>query len=109
MAAIAVVALASAFASSALAGTSSARPASRTERAAIIRAFTANDGNSSTVDGVFVSRSNSNLAVVCERAPEAGVRAYVFGRAHGSWRYLVGGSPGHAGNSADQRLERACP
>ncbi len=74
-----------------------------------MRSFAANDGNSSAVSGVYVSRSNSSLAVVCERTPEAGARAYVFGRTHGSWRYLTGGSPGHAGNSADQRLERACP
>jgi hypothetical protein len=104
-----VVVLTSIFAVSALAGGSSARPATRAERAAIMRSFAANDGNSSAVSGVYVSRSNSSLAVVCERTPEAGARAYVFDRTHGSWHYLAGGSPGHAGNSADQRLERACP
>ncbi len=109
LAATAVVVLASAFTASALAASSSARPATRAERAAIMKSFAANDGNSSAVDGVYVSRSNSSLAVVCERTPEAGPRAYVFGRARSSWRYLAGGAPGHAGNSADQRLERACP
>jgi len=107
--AIIVVVLVSTLAARALAASSSARPATRAERAAIMRSFTVNDGNSSAVSGVYVSRSNSSLAVVCERTPEAGVRAYVFGRTHGSWRYLAGGSAGHAGNSADRRLERACP
>ncbi len=70
--------------------------------------FTANDGSSSEVHGVYVSRSNSSLAVVCVRTPEAGIQAYVFGHARRSWRYLTSGSVGHAGNSADRRLEGAC-
>ncbi|HME04031.1 MAG TPA: hypothetical protein VKG38_13495 [Solirubrobacteraceae bacterium] len=94
---------------SALAGSSSARPATRSERVAIMKSFATSDGNSAAVNGVYVSRSNASLAVVCERTPEAGVQAYVFGRTRGSWRYLTGGSAGRAGNSADRRLERACP
>ena len=57
--------------------TSSARPATKSERAAIMAAFTANDGSSSEVHGAYVSRSSSGLAVVCVRIPEsrlAGVR-----------------------------------
>ena len=45
-------------ATSALAASSSARPATRSERSAIMAAFTANDGSSSEVHGVYVSRSN---------------------------------------------------
>lgn len=101
--------LASALAASALAASSPARPASRSERAAIIKSFAASDGNSHGVSGVYVSRSNASLAIVCQRTPEAGVRAYVFGRTHASWHYVTSGSPGHAGNSADRNLERACP
>src|ERR1039458_8856397 len=97
--AIAVIVLASTPAASAVAGSSAARAATKSERAAIMKSFTANDGNSSAVDGVYVSRSNSSLAVVCERTPEAGVEAHVFGRTRSSWRYLAGGSAGHAGNS----------
>ncbi|HMD56573.1 MAG TPA: hypothetical protein VKG82_03785 [Solirubrobacteraceae bacterium] len=104
-----VAALALSLAGGALAASTSARPPTKSERAAILKAFAANDANSSSVRGVYVSRSNANLAVVCERTPEAGSRAYVFGRSHGSWRYLVSGAPGGAGNSADRRLERACP
>ncbi len=71
-------------------------------------AFTANDGRSSEVHGVYVSRSNSSLAVVCLRTPEAGSRAFVFHHAGRSWRYVTSGSPGSAGSSADRRLEQAC-
>ena len=92
----------------ALAGAPAARPATRSERAAILRSLSANDGTSSGVKGVYISRSDSALAVVCQRTPEAGNRAYVFGRTRGSWRYLTSGTPGRAGTSADRLLERAC-
>jgi len=91
-----------------LAASSSARPATRSERSAIVKAFAASDGSASQVHGVYLSRSNSSLAVVCVRTPESGIKAYVFGRAGRSWRNVAGGSVGQAGNSADRRLERAC-
>jgi len=69
--------------------------------------FTANDGSSSEVHGVYVSQSNSSLAVVCVRTPEAGTQAYVFRHAR-SWRYVTSGPVGRAGNPADRRLEQAC-
>ena len=92
----------------ALAAGSSARPATKSERSAILKAYAASDGNTSAVRGVYVSRSNQALAVVCERTPEAGVYASVFARAHGAWRYVTSGAPGRAGSSADRTLERAC-
>ena len=101
--------MASTLAANSLAAGSFARAPTRSERAAIMKSFMANDGNSSGVGGVYVSRSNSALAVICQRTPEAGVQAYVFGRSHGSWRYLTSGSPGRAGSAADRNLERACP
>jgi len=70
--------------------------------------FTANDGNASEVRGVYVSKSNSSLAVVCVRTPEAGSQAYVFGHARHSWQYLTSGRVGKAGSAADRRLELAC-
>jgi hypothetical protein len=94
--------LASAFASS------NARPATRSERSAIVSAFTANDGNSSEVRGVYVSRSNSRLAVVCARTPEAGTQAFVFDHVQRSWRYVTSGRVGRAGNAFDRSLEQAC-
>ena len=103
-----VMALALMPASSALATNSSARPATKSERSAIMASFTANDGSSSEVHGVYVSRSNSSLAVVCVRTPEAGTRAFVFRHASRSWRYVTSGSAGSAGSSADRLLERAC-
>jgi len=92
---------------SAPASNSSARPATKPERSAIMAAFTANDGSSSEVHGVYVSRSNSRLAVVCVRTPEAGSQAFVFRHAH-SWRYVTSGSVGRAGSPQDRRLEQAC-
>ncbi|HLM84597.1 MAG TPA: hypothetical protein VK272_00260 [Solirubrobacteraceae bacterium] len=94
-------------ASSALASSSAARPATKSERSAILAAFKANDGNSSEVRGVYVSRSNSKLAAVCVRTPEAGTQAFVFRLAH-SWRYVTSGSVGRAGSAEDRRLEQAC-
>lgn len=92
----------------ALASKGSARPATKSERSAIMASFTANDGSSSGVHGVYVSLSNSSLAVVCVHTPEAGIDAFVFGRVKHSWRYVTSGSVGHAGNAADRRLEGAC-
>ncbi len=95
-------------AASALASNSYARPANRAERSAIMAAFTANDGSSSEVHGVYVSRTNSRLAVVCVRTPEAGPEAYIFHQVQRSWRYAASGPVGRAGNSTDRRLEQAC-
>jgi hypothetical protein len=85
-----------------------ARPATKSERSAIMKAFTEGDGSSAEVHGVYVSRSNSSLAVVCVHTPEAGIQAFVFGRVRRTWRYVTSGAVGHAGNSADRRLEHAC-
>lgn len=96
-------------ASSALASSSAVRPATKSERAAIMSAFTANDGSSAEVRGVYVSRSSSSLAVVCVRTPEAGSQAFVFHHAQRSWRYVTSGSVGRAGSLAYRRLEQqAC-
>lgn len=108
IAALGVGALTLTAAGGASAASSSARPATRSERAAIMKSFTANDGSSTGVHGVYVSRSNSGLAVVCVRTPEAGIQAFVFGHTQHSWRYVTSGTAGRAGSSADRRLERAC-
>jgi hypothetical protein len=92
----------------AVAAGSSARPASRSERSALIASLVASDGSSVGVRGVYVSRSNPSLAVVCVRTPDAGTQAFVFGRAGRSWRYVTSGRAGSAGSSADRRLEHAC-
>lgn len=104
----AVMVLAMTPATAALATGSSARPATKSERSAIMASFTANDGSSSEVHGAYVSRSNSSLAVVCVRTPEAVTQAFVFRHASRSWRYVTSGSAGSAGSTADRRLERAC-
>jgi hypothetical protein len=106
--AIAAIALAVTAASVALAGGSYARPAIRSERSAIVAALKANDGSSAGVQGVYVSRSDSSLAVVCVRTPDAGLRAFVFHHTGHAWRYLTSGPPGAAGSPTDRHLERAC-
>jgi hypothetical protein len=94
---------------SGLAAGSASKPAAGATRSAVLKAFSAADGNASEVRGVYLSRSNAALAAVCEKTPEAGYRAYVFAHVHGSWRLTVLGVPGRAGNAADRQLERACP
>lgn len=105
---LSVIVLAATFLGNAFAASSGARPAGRSERSAIVSAFTASDGNSSEVRGVYVSRSNSSLAVVCARTPEAGTLAYVFHHVQRSWRYVTSGRVGRAGNAVDRSLEQAC-
>jgi hypothetical protein len=87
---------------------SGARPAAGSQRAAIVAALEASDGNPAEVHGVFVSRSHPGLAVVCVRTPEAGKRAFVFAQRMRSWRYLTSGLVGKTGNSIQRALERAC-
>ena len=94
--------------SAAAAASSNATPATGAERAAIIGAYRASDGNPSQVRAVFVSRSNPNLAVVCARTPEAGTRAYVFNHHGHTWHYATSGPAGKAGDPAERTLERAC-
>lgn len=104
----AVIALSGGLASAAFASNSNARPASRAERQAIISALVAQDGSASGVDGVYVSRSNGGLAVVCERTPERRLESYVFVHGGGKWRFSAYGPSTRMGNSADRRLELAC-
>lgn len=87
---------------------SGARLATKSERSAILGAYKANDGNASQVRGVFVSRSNSGLSVVCARTPEAGTRSSVFNRSVHKWRYVVSGPVGKVGNATERALEWAC-
>jgi hypothetical protein len=87
---------------------SATRPASRAEHAALISAFSAQDGNASEVRSVNISRSNSALAVLCVHTPEGGPEAAVFRRSGRSWRLSSAGRPGASGNAAERRLERVC-
>jgi hypothetical protein len=89
-------------------GTANARQASRGEHRALAAVFGREDGNPSEIRGVYVSRFDSSLAVVCARTPEAGTYAYVFVRSHGRWRYATSGRPGRAGNGRQRHLEHAC-
>lgn len=107
-AAVAVTALALVTTASAVASSGPWYPAKGTQRSAIMKSLTANDGSSAQVRGVYVSSSNSSLAVVCIRTPEAGIQAFVLNHVGHSWRYATSGAVGRAGNAADRRLEHAC-
>lgn len=87
---------------------SPARPATGSARSGLISGFTANDGSSSEIHGVYVSTTDANLGVVCIRTPDAGAQAYVFRRAGRTWRYVTSGAPGRTGSAADRRLELVC-
>ncbi len=84
------------------------RPASHAEHAALIAAFSAQDGNASEVRSVNISRSSSSLAVLCVHTPEGGPEAAVFHRSGRSWHLTSAGRPGASGNAAERRLERVC-
>lgn len=105
--ALAAAAVLPVLASTAQAG-SPARPASRSERSAILKVLAAEDGSTSGVTGVYVSRSNSNLALACERTPERRLEAYVFTRSRGRWHLSAYGPARRAGNATDRSLEAAC-
>ena len=107
-AAVAVTALALVTAASAVASSGPWYPAKGSQRSAIVKSFAANDGSSAQVRGVYISSSNSSLAVVCIRTPEAGTQAFVLNHVGHSWRYAASGAVGRAGNAADRRLEHAC-
>jgi phosphoglucomutase len=90
------------------AASSNGKPAAGAQRGAIVAAYKASDGNVAEIRGVFVSRSNSSLAVVCARTPEAGTRSYVFAHRGQKWRYLTSGPVGKVGGSTERALERSC-
>lgn len=104
---VAAAALSVALAPAALAS-GGTRTATHSERSAILKVLKANDGSTSGVTGVYVSRSNSALAIVCERSPEGGPEAYVFTRSGSHWRLSAFGRARHAGNSTDRSLETVC-
>ena len=65
--------------------------ASRAEHAALMAAFSAQDGNASEVRSVNISRSGPALAVLCVRTPEADPEAAVFHRSGRSRRLTSSG------------------
>lgn len=107
-AAVAITALALVTTASAVASGGPWSPARASQRSAVIKSFAANDGSSAQVRGVSISSSDSSLAVVCVRSPEAGIQAFVLNQVGRSWRYATSGPAGRAGNAADRRLEHAC-
>jgi hypothetical protein len=106
--ALPALALALAMLAPAAYGASVARPATRSEHAALVAAFGSQDGNTSEIRSIYVSRSNSALAVVCVRTPEGGPEAAVFHRTGRSWRLRSSGRPGSTGSATERRLELVC-
>jgi hypothetical protein len=80
-------------------------PAHGSTRSALVRAFTAQDGTSQGISGVYVSRS---AGIVCQRTPDAGRVRFLFRHTGGSWHFVFS-THGVAQGTATQRgLERAC-
>lgn len=84
-----------------------ARSANRSERSGLIRALVREDGTSRGVSGVYISRSDPRLGVVCQRTPDSGKVGWVFRRAGGGWSYVTS-SRASAGSAPERRLEHVC-
>jgi hypothetical protein len=80
-------------------------PARGSTRSALVRAFTAQDGTSQGISGVYVSGS---AGIVCQRTPDAGLVRLLFRRARGSWRFAFSSRGTAHGTAKQRRLERAC-
>jgi hypothetical protein len=83
------------------------RPANRSDRSGLIRALVREDGTSRGVSGVYISRSNPRLGVVCQRTPDSGKVGWVFRRAGGAWSYVTS-SRASAGSALERRLAHLC-
>jgi hypothetical protein len=80
-------------------------PARGSARSALVRAFTAQDGTSRGISGVYVSGS---AGIVCQRTPDAGLVRFLFGHARGAWRFAFLSHGTARGTATQRRLERAC-
>lgn len=74
-------------------------------RSALVRAFTAQDGTSQGISGVYVSGS---AGIVCQRTPDAGLVRFVFRHASGSWKFAFSSHGTAHGTAIQRRLARAC-
>jgi hypothetical protein len=83
------------------------RAAGRSDRSSMIRALVREDGTSSGVTGVYISRANSRLGVVCQHTPDGRRVGYVFQRRGRSWSYVTS-SLVSTGSALDRRLEHVC-
>lgn len=80
-------------------------PARGPTRSALVRAFTAQDGTSQGISGVYVSGS---AGIVCQRTPDAGLVRLLFRHTGGSWRFAFSTHGAAQGTATQRRLERAC-
>jgi hypothetical protein len=104
LAAVAAAAVTSLLASAALAA-GSVTSARGSTRSALVDAFTAQDGTSQGITGVFVSGS---AGIVCQRTPDAGLMRFLFRHAGGSWRFAFSSHSTADGTATQRRLARAC-
>ena len=80
-------------------------PARGSTRLTLMHAFTAQDGTSRGISGVYVSGS---AGIVCQRTPDAGLVRFLFGHAHGSWHFAFSSHGTARGTATQRQLERAC-
>jgi hypothetical protein len=100
----AIAALTSLPASGALAA-GGVTPARGSTRSALVHAFTAQDGTSRGISGVYVSGS---AGILCQRTPDAGLVRFLFRHASGSWHFTFSSHGTARGTATQRRLERAC-
>ena len=74
-------------------------------RAALVRAFIAQDGTSRGISDVYVSGA---AGVVCQRTPDAGLVRFLFRHTRGSWRFALSTRGTAHGTLTQRRLEHAC-
>lgn len=80
-------------------------PARGPARSALVRAFTAQDGTSRGISGVYVSGS---AGIVCQRTPDAGLVRFLFRHTGGSWTFAFSDNGTARGSGTQRKLERAC-
>jgi hypothetical protein len=80
-------------------------PAHGPTRSGLVHAFTAQDGTSQGISGVYVSGS---AGIVCQRTPDAGLVRFLFRHKGGSWRFAFSTHGAAQGTATQRRLERAC-
>jgi hypothetical protein len=100
----AVTAVTSVHAAAALAA-GSVTPARGPTRSALVHAFTAQDGTSQGISGVYVSGS---AGIVCQRTPDAGLVRFLFRHASGAWKFAFSSHGTAHGTATQRRLARAC-
>jgi hypothetical protein len=105
LAAVAAVAAVTSIPASGALAAGGVAPAHGSTRSALVHAFTAQDGTSQGISGVYASGS---AGIVCQRTPDAGLVRFLFRHTGGSWHFAFSTRGAAQGTATQRRLERAC-